>query len=140
MGFLALFPMEKSAECRAGQCGPAPARQLMAAYEQSRESHEQETEMEQKDAEYRRRMIVLNQRVADGLPLGPIESEAWRRWSGLPPSSSYSSGKREEEEEEEQEEALQVLFWCADTALCAKVPLSLFFSGAQCSLLLTTGP
>ena len=29
MGFFALFPMEKSAECRAGQCGPAPARQLM---------------------------------------------------------------------------------------------------------------
>ena len=28
-GFLALFAMEKSAECRAGQCGPAPARQLM---------------------------------------------------------------------------------------------------------------
>ena len=27
--FFALFPMEKSAECRAGQCGPAPARQLM---------------------------------------------------------------------------------------------------------------
>ena len=32
-----------------------------------------------------------------------------------------------EEEEEEQEEALQVLFWCADTALWAKVLLSLFF-------------
>ena len=29
MGFFALFPTEKSAECRAGQCGPAPARQLM---------------------------------------------------------------------------------------------------------------
>ena len=29
MGFFALFPKEKSAECRAGQCGPAPARQLM---------------------------------------------------------------------------------------------------------------
>ena len=28
-GFFALFPMEKSAECRAGQCGPSPARQLM---------------------------------------------------------------------------------------------------------------
>ena len=28
-GFFALFPMEKSAECRAGQCGPARARQLM---------------------------------------------------------------------------------------------------------------
>ena len=27
-GFFALFPTEKSAECRAGQCGPAPARQL----------------------------------------------------------------------------------------------------------------
>ena len=27
--FFALFPTEKSAECRAGQCGPSPARQLM---------------------------------------------------------------------------------------------------------------
>ena len=104
-----------------------------AAYKQSRGSHEQVVEMEKKDAEYKRRMIVLNQRVADGLPIGPKEYEAWRRWSGLPPSSSYSSGKRREEEEEEQEEALQVLFWCADTALCAQVPLSLFFF-ALCSL------
>ena len=31
-----------------------------------------------------------------------------------------------EEEEEEQEEAPQVLFWCADTTLWARVPLSLF--------------
>ena len=29
IGFFALCPMEKSAEFRAGQCGPAPARQLM---------------------------------------------------------------------------------------------------------------
>ena len=29
LGFVALFLMEKSAECRAGQCGPAPARQLI---------------------------------------------------------------------------------------------------------------
>ena len=28
-GFFSHFPMEKSAECRAGQCGPAAARQLM---------------------------------------------------------------------------------------------------------------
>ena len=28
-GFITLFPLEKSAKCRAGQCGPAPARQLM---------------------------------------------------------------------------------------------------------------
>ena len=39
-------------------------------------------------------MIDINQRVADGLPIGPKEYEAWRRYSGLPPSSSYSSGKR----------------------------------------------
>ena len=65
-----------------------------AAYEQSRGSHEQEVEMEKKKAEYERRMIVINQRVADGLPIDPKEYEAWRRWSGLPPSSSYSSGKR----------------------------------------------
>ena len=44
--------------------------------------------------EYERRMIDINQRVADDLPIGPKEYEAWRRWSGLPPSSSYSSGKR----------------------------------------------
>ena len=65
-----------------------------AAYEQSRGSHEQEVKMEKKKAEYERRMIVLNQRVADGLPIDPKDFEAWRRWSGLPPSSSYSSGKR----------------------------------------------
>ena len=35
--------------------------------------------------------------------------------------------KLREEEEEEQEEAPQVLFWCADTTLWARVPLSLFF-------------
>ena len=28
-GVFRTFPMEKSAECRAGRCGPAPARQLM---------------------------------------------------------------------------------------------------------------
>ena len=28
-GVFALFPTEQSAECRAGQCGPAPARQLV---------------------------------------------------------------------------------------------------------------
>ena len=49
---------------------------------------------EKKDAEYERYMQVLNQRVADDLPLGPIEYAAWRRWSGLPPYSSSSSGKR----------------------------------------------
>ena len=51
------------------------------------------------------------------------------------PSSSFVVlfWEEEEEEEEEQEEALQVLFWCADTALCAQVPLSLFFL-ALCSL------
>ena len=66
-----------------------------AAYEQSRGSHEQEVEIEKKKkAEYERRMIDINQRVADGLPIGPKEYEAWRRFSGLPPSSSYSSGKR----------------------------------------------
>ena len=47
-----------------------------------------------KKAEYERRTIVLNQRVADGLPIDPKDFEAWRLWSGLPPSSSYSSGKR----------------------------------------------
>ena len=67
--------------------------------------------MEKKDAECKRRMLVLNQRVADGLPLGPIEYEAWRRWSGLPPSSSYSSGKRRKRKKRSKE-ALQVLFWC----------------------------
>ena len=51
-------------------------------------------EREKKKAAYERRMIDINQRVADDLPIGPKEYEAWRRWSGLPPSSSYSSGKR----------------------------------------------
>ena len=47
-----------------------------AAYEQSRGSHEQEVKMEKKKAEYERRMIVLNQRVADGLPIDPKDFEA----------------------------------------------------------------
>ena len=63
-----------------------------AAYEQSRRSHEQEVEIEKKKAEYERRMLVINQRVADGLLIDPKDFEAWCRWSGLPPSS-YSSGK-----------------------------------------------
>ena len=76
-------------------------------------------------------------------------SRSMRRTGGACSSSTSVSARRntrlgvvflvvlfweeEEEEEEEQEEALQVLFWCADTALCAQVPLSLFFL-ALCSL------
>ena len=47
-----------------------------AAYVQPRGSHEQEVEMEKKKAEYERRMIVLNQRVADA-------SQSTRRISRL---------------------------------------------------------
>ena len=65
-----------------------------AAYEQSSGFHEQESKEEEEKAKFERRMLVLSQRVADGLPLGPIEYAAWRRWSGLPPYSSSSSGKR----------------------------------------------
>ena len=65
-----------------------------AAYEQSRGSHEHDVAKEKKKAEYERRMMDINQRVADGLLIGPKEYEAWRRYHGLPPSSSYSSGKR----------------------------------------------
>ena len=110
-----------------------------AAYEQSRGFHEQETEMEKKDAEYRRRMLVLNQRVADGLPLGPIEYAAWRRWSGLPPSSS-SSGKRRKRKKRSKRK-LPKSSSGERTRRCVQRSRSRSsFSGAQCSLLLTTGP
>ena len=63
-----------------------------AAYEQSRGSHEKEKEKE--EAEYDRRMQVLNRRVRDDIPLSPTEYAAWRHWSGLPPLPSSSSGRR----------------------------------------------
>ena len=61
---------------------------------QPRGFHEQETEKEKEEAEYERRMQVLNRRVLDDIPLSPTECAAWRRWSGLPPLPSSSAGKR----------------------------------------------
>ena len=63
-----------------------------AAYEQSKGFHEKEKEKE--EAEYERRMQILNRRVRDDIPLSPTEYAAWRRWSGLPPLPSSSAGKR----------------------------------------------
>ena len=63
-----------------------------AAYEQSKGFHEKEKEKE--EAEYERRMQVLNRHVRDDIPLSPTEYAAWRRWSGLPPLPSSSAGKR----------------------------------------------
>ena len=85
---------EKSAEV-AGQVSADLPRHgsswTPAAYEQSRGFHEKEKEKE--EAEYERRVQILNRRVRDDIPLSPTEYEAWRRWSGLPPLSSSSSGR-----------------------------------------------
>ena len=64
-----------------------------AAYVQSKGFHEEEKK-EKEEAEYERRMQVLNRRVRDDIPLSPTEYAAWRRWSGLPPLPSSSAGKR----------------------------------------------
>ena len=123
-------PWKKSAECRE-QVSADLRRHVSswtpAAYEQSRGFHEQETEKEKKDAEYRRRMFVLNQRVADGLPLGPIEYAAWRRFSGLPPSSSSSSGKRRKRKKRSKRKLSKSSSGVRTRRCVQKVPLSLFF-------------
>ena len=79
------FPMEKSAECRAGQCGlgsGTSAHGSLAAYEQSRGFHEQESkeeeqeEAEYEEAEYEEKMQELNRRVQVDLPLSASERSA----------------------------------------------------------------
>ena len=79
MGFFALFPTEKSAECRAGQCGPAPACQLIHAGGSAR------------------------------LVVGATHSCSVGRVGAGQGRSEEGAREQEEEEEEEEEEAAEVL-------------------------------
>ena len=104
-----------------------------AAYQQSRGSHEQEVEREEEGGV--REAHDRHQPACCRRP--PNRPEEIRGLASLVGPSSFFVvllWEEEKEEEEEQEEAFQVLFWCADTALCAQVPLSLFFSRCVPSL------
>ena len=74
--FFALFLMEKSAECRAGQCGPAPARQVIHTGGSAR------------------------------LVVGVTHSCSVGRVGGGQGGSGEGAREQEEEEEEEEEEAV----------------------------------
>ena len=79
LGFFALFLLKKSAECQAGQCGPAPARQLIHAGGSAR------------------------------LVVGVTHSCSAGRVGGGPGGSGEGAREQEEEEEEEEEAVAEVL-------------------------------
>ena len=146
-GFFALFPRGKVRS--AGQVSADLPRHISswtpAAYEQSRGSHEQEVEMEKKAemeaAEYEEKMQELKRRVQVDLPLSAAERLAWRQWIvAYAASSSSIAGKRRKRKKRSKRKLPKSSSGVRIRRCGQGFRSRSSFSGAQCSLLLTTGP
>ena len=69
----------------------------LALQKEERRRRGEKVEAQQKEEEHEERMLALNRRVRDDLPLTLAEHAAWKEWACRPPSTA---GKRKEEEEE----------------------------------------
>ena len=101
---------------------------------------EEEEEEEERKAKFEEKMLVVNRRVRDGTATS-AEEAAWRRWMGLVPGSSPSSSGKRRKRKKKRKRKLPKSSSGVRFRRCGQgFPSRSSFSGAQCSLLLTTGP
>ena len=112
-----------------------------AACEQSRGFHEQESKEKMEAAVYEEKMQELNRRVQVDLPLSAAERSAWRQWIvAYAASSSSSAGKRRKRKKRSKRKLPKFPSGVRIRRCGQGFRSRSSFSGAQCSLLLTTGP
>ena len=98
---------------------------------------------QQQEEKHEERMLALNRRVRDDLPLTAAEHAAWRQWMGLA-SSSTAAGKRRKRKKKRRRKLPKissfrssrcVRIWRCGQGFRSRSSLS----GAQCSVWSSTG-